>query len=890
MGKLKQIRAIFSAEERQARRADADFTRTMQSLLVGIESPYRKISWKIISENSLESQALPQDVATEVQVILNKAGLNCAAFPIEDTKQYCIKISSTVKDIKLHELIAKHKESAISEMDVSEDLKLVKSIVSTIDATWNELNSPKKDLFNLLRIAPPVLVELAEAIDDYLVGLKIMNMQRSSTETAVLSPMYYSNLFLNIFARGSPELFKIAFKETPIGPLFIAGYQIVSDAFYTKRWQEGRAKHLQAQFTSGDETRLFSSWHQMIHQTLSMSLDKKVDQIRELSGLNHIQMIDLMQNNNLLLIEGLWPSEQEEVQRLLEGIKAIKDSLVEVDQAMKSLTKELRKKASRLNTEQQVLMATKHFDRMFNLAFICLSIGAFFFPPLAIPTVILSIGTGLTRKTIIDQFQTGASIVQGLYEVDNHIVLSKGANRKAKRKAINVKKMNLEYTPPALVGMKLGSNTKHTIKRTQKLIQKNPEYTLYIGDSFHYTPLGVKAKRSEIRGQIDSFSLTCRNLIFHLGIIQGRDANGDLLQGAYPQHPPYIHNIEALKNLIEVWKKNLIVQIHDQQLNPQHGKNSYFSDKQIKTLEALYDEAKYYIDDYQNTLAQLDRKEYPKAVQNFDMKFVEVTHQSILDEIKALKSIVENKDEEQRVINADSITMRLNQRLNNLMNYCDKCPDPIQKEKLSQWKAELETEINELNKNMSTFTQKKVKFKKSTFEKSAPETHFGIRIQPSSNEQIFLTVQHPRFHESRNAMISRLKLHVEQRKDASLQEEKKAELVLLPVSKVTDSALFSYKGSYLKMIWLIRSIDRALESIELTLKNKDQIRVEINPENLKSLIEFYRNQLDKINDYRSSFTFSQTGKNIVVKKLNQSIQRTEALLELNQRINPSPQN
>ena len=139
--------------------------------------------------------------------------------------------------------------------------------------------------------------------------------------------------------------------------------------------------------------------------------------------------------------------------------------------------------------------------------------------------------------------------------------------------------------------------------------------------------------------------------------------------------------------------------------------------------------------------------------------------------------------------------------------------------------------------------------------------------------------------------MTRLKDHVAQRKEKT-DKNHKTELVLLPVAKVTSSALFNYRGSYWKMIWLVRGIDRALESIELTVKNKDNIGVEINPENLKSLLEFYQKQLNKINAVSKTFTFSQSGQDIVKNRIQQAIKRTEALLERNQSLlqqQPKPQ-
>ena len=74
-----------------------------------------------------------------------------------------------------------------------------------------------------------------------------------------------------------------------------------------------------------------------------------------------------------------------------------------------------------INAEQQVLMATKHLDRLFNLTFIALGVASFFFPPLAIPAVILAVGKGAARKSIEDRMRTGTQIVQGIYELDNNI-------------------------------------------------------------------------------------------------------------------------------------------------------------------------------------------------------------------------------------------------------------------------------------------------------------------------------------------------------------------------------------------------------------------------------------------------------------------------------------
>ena len=70
---MRELRA-----RRLASQANKDLTHKMQTVLSGLESPYRKIEWKIDATQAIQSQTLPKAVAEIVQTFLNDAGLKSA--------------------------------------------------------------------------------------------------------------------------------------------------------------------------------------------------------------------------------------------------------------------------------------------------------------------------------------------------------------------------------------------------------------------------------------------------------------------------------------------------------------------------------------------------------------------------------------------------------------------------------------------------------------------------------------------------------------------------------------------------------------------------------------------------------------------------------------------
>ncbi|MBX9586947.1 MAG: hypothetical protein K2X50_06775 [Gammaproteobacteria bacterium] len=863
---------IINFDKIRAARANRELTRRMRTLLSGLESPYRRIDWTS-DDGSIQSQTLPTEVATIVQNVLSEAGLKCTLNASSEEGRSTITINCSPNELNVQDILSEHRKKILSSVVLSQDETLIKELVDSVSTAWEKLSKPSEDAFNILRDAPPIVIQLAEKIDELFIGMKSSTTKKTTSETAVLSSVHYTNLFINLMMKASPDLFRFVFKKTPLGPIFIAGYQIADDVFYSKKWIAGRKKHQKALFSTGMQIQLFSEMYDSLSKILTDRIESKINQLRGYTNLNDQQITDLIDNNQTELLD----STSDEAKTLYSEIIELKNSLINAEKSTKELTTELRKKASRLNTAQQVMMTTKHIDRIFNLAFIAFGIGAFFFPPLAIPAIIIGVGKSITRKRLEDRIRTATQIVQGIYDIDSNIVLTKGENKAAVDRSQDLKKMTLQYAPVAVVGIKLGLTQKRSFDRTKNKIRSNPEYTLYIAETFSYKELDVKSTRGTIRGQIDAYSFTCRHLIFHLGIIQGRDLNGNL-PSAHPLHPPYIHNISELKDLINTWSENLIQQIHDQQLNPGYGKNSYFSGAQIRTIRELHSNAINYIESYQNRINALDRKEVDKdgnpiPLSHFDMDYAKSAHESILDEVHALRSIIDNKTRDQTVKNASVIIERLENRMNLLMNYCDKCPDQSHREMFNRWKDIYKIHILSLKKYTNPTTVKKTSSQKSPSEKLR-----GIEVQPSDNKQVFVTVHHPRGFESRTAMVNRLKEHISEQKQQA-QKEQKTELVLLPVAKVSTKALFHYKGNFWKMMWLVRGIDRAIESVELTMKNKDTIGAEINPKNQLALLNFYKKQLNKIVAYRDAFTFSKSGQDIVFKHIDKAIKKVDALIE-----------
>ncbi len=868
---------VINLDKIRAARANRELTRKMQTLLSGLESPYRRINWTS-GDSTIQSQTLPTEVVKSVQKVLSDAGVKCTISGTNEDNRSIITIDSTASDLNVQEILSEHRKKVLSSTELSEDEQGTKELVKAVSSAWDELSKPSEDVYNILRDAPPIIIHLAEKMDELFLGMKSSTTKRSTPETAVLSSVYYSNLFVNLLAKASPDLFRFVFKKTPIGPIFIAGYQIADDVFYAKKWMAGRDQHQLALSSTGKQVQFFWEMYDALSKILTARIETKKNQLAALTPLNNQQITDLVDNNQTELPN----SYSEEAKTLYSEIIELKNNLKNAEKSTKELTRELRKKASRLNTAQQVMMTTKHIDRIFNIAFIGFGIGAFFFPPLAIPATIIAIVKGTTRKKLEDRIRTGTQIVQGIYDIDSNIVLTKGENKAAAKKSQDLKKMTLQYAPVALVGVKLGLGKKRFYERTKKLIRSTPEYTLYIPETFSYKRLDVNSTRRQIRGQIDGYELTCRQLNFHLGIIQERDLKGNFPDD-HSLHPPYIHNINELKDLINAWSDNLIKEIHDQQLNPGYGKNSYFSDNKIRTIKALRDDALDNITWYQNRIEALDRKDVDREkVSQFDMHYAKSAHDSIIEEFDALNSVLNKKTTEQSVENASAIIERLEKRVRSLLNYCDKCPDKSHGSTFESWNEELNTKLNSLKQNME---HKKVK--KTSPAKSPSEKARGIDVLPSENNQVFTTVQHARGFESRSTMMDRLKERIAEKKQEA-KNDKKTELVLLPVAKVSSKALFHYKGNFWKMMWLVRGIDRAIESVELTMKNKDTLGAEINPKNQLALLNFYKKQLEKIVDHRESFTFSKSGQGTVLKHLDRAMTKVDALIADTQRQIPKP--
>ncbi len=865
---------IINIEKIRAARANRELTRTMQKLLSGIDSPYRRINWSA-NATSVQSQSLPKEVAASVQQVLSKTGLKCSTQNLEDSDRFIIVIQSTKEDLDIPALLSNHSQTALATTELPEEAQQFKELAESISSAWNELSKSSEDIFNILRDAPPIIIQVAEKMDELFIGMKSSTTKRSTSESAVLSSVYYTNLFINLLSKSAPDLFRFAFKKTPVGPIFIAGYQLADDLFYARKWVAGREEHQSALISSGQKIQFFSELYESLATVINDRIDTKIKQLQDLTKLSDQEMSDLVNNAQTQL---LLP-QPVEASILYQDIIELKDMLKTAEKTTKELTTELRKKGSRLNTAQQVMMTTKHINRAFNITFIALGIAAFFFPPLAIPATIIAVAKGATSKKLEDRIRTATQIVQGIYDIDDHIVLSAGKNKTAINKSKTLKAMNLEYAPVAILGAKLGIRQKNTYERTKQLIHSNPEYTLYIPETFSYKQLDVKATRREIRGQVDAYSLTCRQLIFHLGIIQGRDLEGNLpVGGINPLHPPHIHNINEIKDLINDWSENLIQQIQDQQLNPpRFGKNSYFCDAQIRQIRELHSNAINFIDSYQNRINALDRQELdqnarPIQLSYFDMNYAKNAHKSIIDEIIALRSILDIKKPEQRVKNADSVIERLENRIHSLMNYCDKYPDKKHQETFNMWKEMLEKELSLLKKNIEH-----TKVEKKSPQKTASEKLRGIEVEASDHNQLFVTVHHARGFESRKAIVDRLKERISENQQEA-EKDKKTELVLLPVTKVSNKALFHYKGDYWKMMWMVRGVDRAIESVEITLKNKESLGAEINPKNVLSLLEFYKKQLEKINDYSGNFTFSKTSQSIVKKRVEQALDKVNHLI------------
>jgi hypothetical protein len=912
----------------QESRINTAITKRMQTLLSGLESPYRKISWKFdlsTSESrtefndvfdspftnehitqaksalsqtklSIYSQPLTEAAVKEVASILARNGITCSY--TEDTQEanrWIIKIDSPAQILNPHEIISQHRHLVLNASEFSEETLATKVLMDAITTATEEFSTTSKSFYNTIGITPPILAKLGNAIDEVFPGLKNQKM-RTSTEKGMLYPIYFGKIFLSLFSKASPELFQLAFKQTPLGPIFTAAYQIVNEVFFITKWQSGREELLNAQFTTGERCKYFAELYKAAYNLMVNRINVKMLGLKAITGQDDKSIFDYIVNSQGDILAGLSNEARENAQGLINDIQDLSDSITDSKTATEDLIKQLRTKASRLNSKQQVLMATKHFERIFNTLFIGLSIAAFFVPPLAIPVIILSIAKTGVRKVLESRIRTGTQIVQGIYDIDNNIIVSKGNNKAAIRKSKNVKKMFLQYTPVAIIAIKFGIGKNRSYERTLKLIRDNPEYTLYIPDAFKYQALDVNAKRSEIRGQIDAFSLTCQQLIFHLGIIQGKhlDGSASLTAAGFP-HPPIIHNINALKDQIDLWSENLQQQIRDQMINPQSGKNSYFTEQQSATIQNLQQNAKMCIEAYQHQVESLDSDAGGQVkVYQFDMDYADKTYAAILAETHALSEVVNLKSDEQSVINADIIKQRLDDRLSSLLNFCKKCSDESKKDKFAGWKKEIEDQISVLDDKISKVPERKLRQIPSqhledalTIEKDKinPEINMGLDIKSSGQKQVFMTVKHSRFFENRSAFINRLSEHLTDLDENNDSVEKeKAELVLLPVAKVTSKVLFNFKGSYWKIMWLIRGIDRALESIEVTLNNKDKLGVDINPENIKTLIEFYKQQIEKIEDYRNEgkFSFSAMWHEKVRVNIEQCLERAESLHEKNQ--------
>lgn len=700
--------------------------------------------------------------------------------------QYCVVIDDAARLNRSNQLMLTHLEQQI-------DPTTVTMIAETAAATFGKENAQSSLAIGVIERKLCAVSQLAKTHE--------INVGHALAERATPAGFY-------LVRHAIPDVLRMLSKRTPFGVIFTAGNQIVNDILFARRWQAGRTQLEEAQFNIAERCNTYEKLYQMLYLMLTKEMGEKMQRLQETAT------------------DGTVSPEDEKLRR---EIATLSKHITAAKSETENLIRETRQEAARVNAKQQALSTRKHINRIFNIVMIGLGIGSFFFPPLAFPAIALSLAKIFTEKKLADHIQSAVQLVQGIYDIDNNIVISQDDNKQAFKKMRQVKEIVLQYSPPMVAAFKSGFTKKTRLENNAKLIREHAEYALYIPDALRYKQLDSYARRREIRGQIDAYSNTCNQLLFHLNMILNQHDN----------HPPDIDNIDKYLDTINEWSNNLLKQIRGQQLSPQMGKNSYFSDAQMSNIAKLRNRVKQDIQRYQ------EMRENPSDKAKKDLDFLKKMEQSITVEMNKLNEAFLNKTLEQDIINATGIIQRLENRVNILEQRCKQYnPDKFYEQLFQGWIVKLRLEIKSLNERLSVNEPENFALEEHIRHAlKPPETsEITLNVAGSHEKLIEISIHHYRPFESRvklNTQISR-----EVARQATAKDRKT--LHLWPVDKVTPAVL--YQANYTKNILIIRGINRALEFIENTLAGKTTSGSNVTLANKTELLDNYKQQLQTIKD------------------------------------------
>lgn len=822
---------------------------------------------------TIRSEKLLDNAAEKIVRILNERGFSAE---VDDD---CVvinvigKINEVEKIINAHQVEQRKMPSALQNQPVEEAGFDTTQFVAETANFVNNTDTFRQIMTSIASKFPDmqdVFINADEASDKstgilqqvfagmFLVA-KIQENKLAAEELSLYSINAVESGF-DLFRQFAPELFKASFKKTPFGPIFVAARQLVSELFFARDWQQGRNKHHEIRFNIGERCQHFAKLYHVIYQFIISQIREKIKMLRNMPNMEKCDV------NSLLATVSEQPPE---IQQILYEINRLSASITTAKESFENLIKETRREASRLNTEQQVLMTTKHIDRAFNAMMIGLGVGAAFVPILGVPAAALALTKNIADKKIKAKIKSAVEIVQGIYETDNTIIISKKGLKQAIKKLEGINEVVLQYSPPVIDAFKLT----RSLRKTAIEIRNNPEYILNIPDAMKYKKLDSYAKPNEIQQQIGAFTLTCQQLQYHLQILLGQTGmqiDGADAFDAKVHQTPHIHNIGALMSLIREWSENLKIRMRDQRFNPDskfyHSNFTHTKQTQIEEMVSLLDEL--------HGNYQLHRsEEVPDPV------FLGKLNDSIEDEIATLEKILENAVNK-NILNGNAILLRLKNRFDNLvtlskMDYLNTIEHKDRQNHLKRRIDEIEKIIsNNYLPQLKQIPPKHLQHAQSD-QKTIPISELNLYLGPgvkiSKKPSITISIHHYRYFENRRAANETLSRQLSSKVTTDVTE-----LYLTPVGEFNSGYLNN--AGFWKNIWLIRGINRAVEFVENIAKRASIHGPHIIPMNISHVLNQYKDQLTLIQNH-SHLHLSKFGSKIIKSQAIKSIESISRLLE-----------
>ncbi|MDQ2993770.1 MAG: hypothetical protein M3R00_02335 [Pseudomonadota bacterium] len=879
----------------QEKRVNEYITKKMRALLEELGSEYVKIDWKIDLSTSEAKMAFKEIVQSHRNIrlmsemidALSEKGIAIRSSKINDEatehiqtrlmgQMTCVKVDGSLQitsvaklnhteaivNAQRIELIQSSPESLPSlphpaaEPNVWEDRVLTSHNVGRVrDLLTHTLAELPIDLPEGFAVANELSAQGVGILQQVFAGALLLAKIQENTLNAEDISHYFVNLGDSAFdlaKQFAPQAFNAAFKQTPFGPMFVAGRQITNEIFFAKAWHEGRAKHHELQFSIGERCEYFANLYQATYVFLIGRIREHITQLKALTGITDDKAIrELIDGKN---------THDAAIEKIIHEINELSHSITVAKSSVEHLINETRKEASRVNVDQQVLMTGKHIERLLNAVMLGLGVGAIFVPILSIPAAITGLTKNIAEVVVKKQAKKAVNLVQGIYEVDNLISANKATAAQAIKKMRTVKEILFQYSPPVIDAFRLLRSYENTVKQ----IREHPEYTLNIPDAFAYRELDSYANPRDIIKQIEAFTLTCDQLEYHFRIIANTDAF---------DYVPEIRNIDALKKLVDDWSENLRRRMRDQEQSPDSRfLNKYFTEEKQREIANAHTNMQRFFDLYAAK---------QKAAREDDDTTLTKIYTSMVDEIETLNKILDHLEPGQEIINYDKTIANLQHRLELYQNRYKGYPTTHDNAfKFLTWQYTLETRLYALQDRHPVkahvppephVTAKHLKhaFSSENIRINEIDINLGPGIKHSARSHITVPIHHYRRFESRKAANELFSHHL-----ASKARNQYTELYLTPVDKITKNLL--YKAGFWKNLWIIRGINRALEFVTHVINRVNLISPNILPVNLEKVLSDYHNQLKLMRDNDQSH-LSNFGRKIVQTQIDKAIAKITQL-------------